>query len=215
MTRLDDVRARTAYLIRSLTETVEPTDRQLLVDVRQWALDNGWHLLWSGWANAMFLHDATVLVEWDDEELTVRRRDKAGEPWAMGLAPDRRDRYPVASVRQAFDILAALGILPPEFSSAYRAACKIPAGLLPAEQAVIDAARVWRWSGDTADVHHRAKSALMAAVDALPGRPEHGPDALPHGYVPGACGDRCNNGRCPAGNQMHDRCTEACVAGPR
>ncbi|KXK63390.1 hypothetical protein AWW66_03490 [Micromonospora rosaria] len=58
-----------------------------------------------------------------------------------------------------------------------------------------------------------APAELSAAVDALPGRPEHGPDALPHGYVPGGCGDDCNNGQCPAGDQMHDRCTEACVAG--
>jgi hypothetical protein len=30
-----------------------------------------------------------------------------------------------------------------------------------------DTARVWRWSGDTADGHRRAAAALMAAVDAL------------------------------------------------
>lgn len=113
--------------IRRLTAppATEPTERQMLVSVRRWAIANGWHLLWSGWANASFLDDATVLVEWDSEELIVRRRDKAGYPWAMGLAPDRRDRYPVTSVRQAVDILCALWILPPSFSSAYRVALAV------------------------------------------------------------------------------------------
>ncbi|WP_422751364.1 hypothetical protein [Micromonospora sp. WMMD1219] len=82
-------------------------------------------------------------------------------------------------------------------------------GMTPAERAVVDAAKTWRWSGDTAGGHQQAEGALMAAVDALPGRPDHGPRALPHGYVPDACGDHCDNRPCPAG-QLHDRCSPAC-----
>lgn len=37
-----------------------------------------------------------------------------------------------------------------------------------AKDAVVDAAKTWRWSGDTADGHREAKAALMAAIDALP-----------------------------------------------
>ncbi|MEU4779233.1 hypothetical protein [Micromonospora sp. NPDC023633] len=37
-----------------------------------------------------------------------------------------------------------------------------------AEDAVVDAAKTWRWSGETADGHRKATAALMAAIDALP-----------------------------------------------
>ncbi|MGN9802030.1 hypothetical protein [Micromonospora sp. L32] len=37
-----------------------------------------------------------------------------------------------------------------------------------AMRVVVDAAKVWRWSGDTADGHRRAEASLMAAIDALP-----------------------------------------------
>lgn len=43
--------------------------------------------------------------------------------------------------------------------------------------------------------------------------PGHGPGGLPHGYVPGACGDECNNAACPVG-RPHDVCVTSCAAVP-
>ena len=62
------------------------------------------------------------IVEWDHDELIVRRRPAAemGAQWPSGLG--RRERYPVTSVREAVDILVVLAVLPARFSSAYRAA---------------------------------------------------------------------------------------------
>lgn len=104
---------------------VDITDRQLLVDVHQWARANGWRCTWIGWGNAQISSSATTVVEWDHDELTVRRRPAAevGQQWPSGLGSvGRRDRYPVTSVRQAVDFLVALDVLPARFSSAYRAA---------------------------------------------------------------------------------------------
>lgn len=85
------------------------TDRELLVAVRRWARSAGWWLGWSGWHS----HDGAIVVDWTEgrDEITVRRKGST-----LG-----RD-YPVASVRQAVDILCALDVLPPHLSSAYRAA---------------------------------------------------------------------------------------------
>ncbi|MFI1195487.1 hypothetical protein ACH4T9_19830 [Micromonospora sp. NPDC020750] len=104
---------------------VDVTDRQLLADVHRWARTNGWHCTWIGWANAQLGSDATTVVEWDHDELTVRRRPTAevGSQWPSGWGSEgRRERYPVTSVRQAVDILVALDVLPAQLSSAYRAA---------------------------------------------------------------------------------------------
>jgi hypothetical protein len=38
---------------------------------------------------------------------------------------------------------------------------------------------------------------------------DHGPDALPHGYVEGCCTEECNNREC-AKRLPHERCTEEC-----
>ncbi|MFI6819763.1 hypothetical protein ACIBJE_02275 [Micromonospora sp. NPDC050187] len=94
------------------------TDRQLLVDVRRWARTNGWSLSWIGWINATYDSDATLAVGWDESGLRVWRKGATG--W-----PIRSTDYAVASVRQAVDVLAALGILPPHLSSAYRAALAV------------------------------------------------------------------------------------------
>lgn len=104
---------------------VDITDRQLLADIHRWARVSGWHCTWIGWANARVSADATTVVEWDHDELTVRRRPSAevGRQWPSGLGSvGRRERYPVTSVRQAVDFLVALDVLPAQFSSAYRAA---------------------------------------------------------------------------------------------
>lgn len=103
----------------------EITDRQLLADIHRWARTNGWHCTWIGWANAQLGREATTVVEWDHDELTVRRRPAAevGQQWPSGLGSvGRGERYPVTSVREAVDILVALDVLPHRFSSAYRAA---------------------------------------------------------------------------------------------
>jgi len=78
----------------------------------------------TGWANARFERDATIIVDWDHDELSVRRRpvEQAGTYWPWGVALPRQQRYPVTSVRQAVDFLVALDVLPPRFSSAHRAA---------------------------------------------------------------------------------------------
>lgn len=88
-----------------------PTDttRALLVEVRRWARANRWWLGWSGWHSA----DGSTVVDWTDDrdEITVRRGGAT-----LGLD------YPVASVREAVDILCVLGVLPARFSSAHRTA---------------------------------------------------------------------------------------------
>ncbi|WP_431976139.1 hypothetical protein [Micromonospora haikouensis] len=121
---VDEVRQLRAALAAA-APAVEPTDRQLLIAARRWALANGWHLTWSGWANAPIERDATTVVHWDEDELFVRRRTaaEAGASWPLGLGGlGRRDRYPVRAVREAVDVLVAVGVLPAELSSAYRAA---------------------------------------------------------------------------------------------
>lgn len=113
--------------VRRLTAppAAEPTDRQLLVDVRRWAIANGWHLTWLGWANAATVDGATVIVEWYHGELVVSRRNQASGQWSASLFRADQRRHPVDSVREALDILVALGIVPARFSSAYRAALAV------------------------------------------------------------------------------------------
>lgn len=98
------------------------TDRQLLISIRQWLRDEGWWLGWTGWTDQFGELASTVIVDWDEDELRVRRRtaEQVGKSWPLGYG--RHERYPVTSVRQAVDILVVLGVLPPRFSSAYRAA---------------------------------------------------------------------------------------------
>ncbi|QDY06128.1 hypothetical protein FJK98_02260 [Micromonospora sp. HM134] len=101
----------------------EPTDRQLLAAVHRWARTHGWTVTWVGWANAGSASNATIAVAWDDTEVTVYRRPltEVGRQWYVGV-DGHHSRHPVASVRQAVDVLVALDVLPAELSSAYRAA---------------------------------------------------------------------------------------------
>ncbi|MEV4846109.1 hypothetical protein AB0K20_23190 [Micromonospora matsumotoense] len=97
----------------------EPSDRQLLAAAHRWARTHGWRVTWRGWADG--LSDGTVGVGWEHGELRI---------WRSYTTPGSSDRrwptwstdYPVASVRQAVDVLVALDVLPAELSSAYRAA---------------------------------------------------------------------------------------------
>lgn len=94
----------------------EPTDRQLLVDVRRWAIANGWH--WHrtyGWINAPIYQGWTVAVEVLDGQVAVSRQ-------SADQMRGHTDYHRVDSVRQGVDILCALDVLPARFSSAYRAA---------------------------------------------------------------------------------------------
>lgn len=107
------------------TDPVAPsgiTDRELLISIRQWLRDEGWWLGWTGWTDQFGELASTVIVDWDEDELRVRRRtaEQAGKSWPVGYG--RHERYPVTSVRQAVDILVVLEVLPARFSSAYRAA---------------------------------------------------------------------------------------------
>lgn len=90
--------------------------RKLLTNVHRWAHTNGWHWheCW-GWVNAPYASEATVGVDWDPDvrTITVRRNDGSGI--------FRPTTYPTDSVRQAVDLLVAVGILPAQFSSAYAA----------------------------------------------------------------------------------------------
>lgn len=102
--------------LRVTPPAVELTDRELALAVRRWAVANGWTChRWHGWINAATESAATIGVDWstEDEDVTLRRRDPSG--WW------RYDVYPVGSLTQAVDLLAALGVLPAELSSAYRA----------------------------------------------------------------------------------------------
>lgn len=65
-----------------------------------------------------------------------------------------------------------------ELIAAVVAEVRAPGVLPAAEQAVIETARAWRWSGETADGHRRAEAAHFAAIDALPPL-DADPDAVP------------------------------------
>lgn len=140
-------------------------DRELLADVHRWARTNGWnwHEAW-GWVNAHYVSDATLAVEWEDGPLVIR----SGEVLLL-LKPKT---YPVASVREAVDILVALRILPAHFSSAYEAgviAGNIGVGpLLAAVARVIAAGQLdWDSGADVEGIQGRAHTALVEAYQQV------------------------------------------------
>ncbi len=85
------------------------SDRRLLAEVHHWARVNGWSPRSRGWTNP----DDTTAVTWDEGEVRVWRRQRPN------LYPTWPTMYPVESIRQAVDLLVALGILPAELSSVY------------------------------------------------------------------------------------------------
>ena len=92
----------------------EQTDRCLFADISKWAHAAGWRNAgWRGWQNARYEDEATVVVRLNETGFEVWRKN--GESHFTG----RPMEYPAATVREAVDLLAALRILPPQFSSAY------------------------------------------------------------------------------------------------
>lgn len=93
------------------------TERELIAAAAQWAKDNGWTSAgWRGWQNARYEDGATIAVHPNESGFEVWRKD-TDTPHFRGMSTD----YPADSVRQAVDLLVALGILPAEFSTAYAA----------------------------------------------------------------------------------------------
>ncbi|MCX5119248.1 hypothetical protein OG992_18845 [Micromonospora sp. NBC_00362] len=98
------------------TITTSTEDRRLLAEVSRWAHRNDWRVGgWRGYQNAAFEDGATVAVRVNEAGLQVWRKP-ADAPHFTGQPTD----YPATNVREAVDILAAVGVLPPVFSSAYR-----------------------------------------------------------------------------------------------
>lgn len=100
-------------------DTHVETDRDLLVVVHRWARSAGWSYCHRGWVDSTHLADATVTVCWDEDGLLLWHRQ------AHGLWTTTPVVYPVASARQAVDVLVALDILPVALSSAHRAALAV------------------------------------------------------------------------------------------
>ncbi|MEU4772930.1 hypothetical protein [Micromonospora sp. NPDC023644] len=84
-------------------------DRRLLADVHRWARTNGWEWKEYRWENA----DTSITIRSNGFELR-RRKSATGRfgPTAGHIA---------SSIRQAVDLLVALGILPVYLSSQYAA----------------------------------------------------------------------------------------------
>jgi hypothetical protein len=101
-------------LIRSpaLTAPLDD-DRYLLARLNWWRRKTG--TTFSYGAYDWKSRDGRVAVNWEEGEITVFRADGRGQ------FPTWGDRYRVESVRQAVDLLVALGVLPPEFATAYTA----------------------------------------------------------------------------------------------
>ena len=91
---------------------------RLFVAIARWCLANGWTRPPHADVTAP---DGLTTVEWEadtgtgDRWLTVRRRPRPESTRTVTVAD-----VEVTSVQQAADVLAALGLLPAEFSSAYR-----------------------------------------------------------------------------------------------
>jgi hypothetical protein len=99
------------------TVTAPTADRKLLADVHRWARTYGWTSAgWRGWQNARYEDQATVAVRTNEAGFQVWRKP-ADAPHFTGQPTE----YPADSVRQAVDLLVALGILPAQLSSAYTA----------------------------------------------------------------------------------------------
>ncbi|MBM0277228.1 hypothetical protein [Micromonospora tarensis] len=91
-------------------------DRRLLAEVSRWRKANDWRDSSRGFQNAPFEDGATVAVRPNEAGFQVWRKP-ADAPHFTGQPTE----YPAESVREAIDMLVALRILPPQFSSAYEA----------------------------------------------------------------------------------------------
>lgn len=93
--------------------------RKLIADLNKWRRTTGWTWGWiRGLVNADSTRNATIAVDWqpagnNPQGFTVARRDDGTGRWTSP------DFYPAADVRQAVDLLVAVGVLPARFSSAY------------------------------------------------------------------------------------------------
>lgn len=86
-------------------------DRKLIAAVLRWGRANSWYPAWKGWqVGDQF--DPTARIYWwaqtDGQAMSLNRK---------GM---RDLDAPVGSVIETVDILVAVGVLPSEFSSAYR-----------------------------------------------------------------------------------------------
>lgn len=94
---------------------MSPEERELLLALFRWARAEG-RMEWGRWAHRWSRQtgprEQWLGVDYDPEDgkylSLYRGRENARDYW-------------VASVVEAVDVLAALGIVPPRFSSAYRA----------------------------------------------------------------------------------------------
>ncbi|MEU1240081.1 hypothetical protein ABZ388_06950 [Micromonospora parva] len=85
--------------------------RQLLADIHRWARTNDWATTRDiGWWSP----DRLSQVDWDERGLSIGTRDTTDNLW-------KTRHWPADSVREAIDLLVALGIAPEGFSSAYKA----------------------------------------------------------------------------------------------
>lgn len=106
-------------------------ERELLAAVHRWARTNGWTPHRLGWANAELPADATLAIRHDAGMygLAIYHREPGG------VWPTSGTYWPVDSVRQAVDVLCALGVLPAWLSSQWHAG--LTAGHLEAVGVVV------------------------------------------------------------------------------
>lgn len=105
----------------SVSSGLSAADRSILREVMRWVRANGWQRgHWEGeWVSA----DGLTMVCTDygvSRGLAIRRRQTVAAGWSYGGNPARFVNR-VGSVREAVDVLVALGVLPAEFSSAFDA----------------------------------------------------------------------------------------------
>ncbi len=104
--------------------------RRLLARISRWrrtdpdGLDRRWwpgrweQSFWPGWYRTF---DGLTEVCWAEDRVPA---DTLHITWREGrYGPEREARITVTSLRQAVDVLVAVGILPVEVSSAYEAGC--------------------------------------------------------------------------------------------
>lgn len=80
-------------------------ERRLAAALNRWARQTGWDRLTFGHGRRS--PDGRVQVAWDDHTLTVDWRDKPGDAYAR-----HQIWVAVTSIREAADMLAALGVTP-------------------------------------------------------------------------------------------------------
>jgi hypothetical protein len=118
------------------------SERHLLASVHRWARTNGWQVGKHGWTNGS-KDEATINVKWSATPLgwsvgeigiarATERLSCGGAAWSCTTW------IRVASVVQAVDVLVALDVLPPFFSSAYGLAVDRHAELIEALEEELD-----------------------------------------------------------------------------